>query len=416
MAGSTAKTKVLEPWKIALIVLAVLVFMAVVIGLLLYFLVYDQKKFFYNATFRINNVRYQPNLEKQTSVEYRDLSATVETMINQAFQAPPLRKKLINSYVVRLSPDEGGILADVVLVFKFIASDSRKVRWESVHSTLLHRLKAPTGPLRIDLASYRLSEIPAESGGNLIYSCCGTRIDKSVERIYGGNVAEEGEWPWQASLQLKGVHRCGASLISDRWLVTAAHCFRGFKDVNSWTTSFGARLKPPTMKRRLRQIIVHENYADNVMSHEYDIAVAQITPPVKFTADVHRVCLPEARQVFPDNTTCFVTGWGALVDDGPSVGELRETKVKIIGNKICNRVEVYDHVISPGMLCAGYLEGGSDACQGDSGGPLVTPDARDRWYLVGIVSWGAECAKPNKPGVYTRVTYYRDWIAAHTGV
>uniref|UniRef100_A0ACB8FTB1 Transmembrane protease serine 11F n=1 Tax=Sphaerodactylus townsendi TaxID=933632 RepID=A0ACB8FTB1_9SAUR len=101
----------------------------------------------------------------------------------------------------------------------------------------------------------------------------------------------------------------------------------------------------------------------------------------------------------------------------PSVGELRETKVKIIGNDVCNRKEVYNHAISPGMLCAGYLEGGSDACQGDSGGPLVTtPYPRDRWYLVGIVSWGDECAKPNKPGVYTRVTYYRDWIAAHTGI
>lgn len=89
-----------------------------------------------------------------------------------------------------------------------------------------------------------------------------------------------------------------------------------YRNVNSWRTSFGARLKPPTMSRSIRQIIVHEHYADYVMSHEYDIAVAQISPPVQFTADVHRVCLPEAQQVFPDNTTCFVTGWGALKDDG----------------------------------------------------------------------------------------------------
>lgn len=56
---------------------------------------------------------------------------------------------------------------------------------------------------------------------------CGTRLDRSVERIYGGSIAGEGEWPWQASLQLNGIHRCGATLISNNWLVTAAHCFRG---------------------------------------------------------------------------------------------------------------------------------------------------------------------------------------------
>uniref|UniRef100_A0A670JUL9 Peptidase S1 domain-containing protein n=1 Tax=Podarcis muralis TaxID=64176 RepID=A0A670JUL9_PODMU len=242
---------------------------------------------------------------------------------------------------------------------------------------------------------------------------CGTRVERSVERIYGGNIAVEGEWPWQASLQLNGIHRCGATLIGDIWLLTAAHCFRG--DLRSWTASFGARLNPPLLRRNLRQIIVHEQYAESVMRHEFDIAVVQLAYPIQFTAAVHRICLPEASYIFPENITCFVTGYGALRDEG-HVGELRQTEVKIIGNEICNRWNVYNGAISAGMLCAGYLEGGSDACQGDSGGPLVTPDSRGIWYLVGIVSWGEECAKPNKPGVYTRVTYYREWIAARTGI
>ncbi|CAI5789680.1 transmembrane protease serine 11E-like isoform X1 [Podarcis lilfordi] len=177
------------------------------------------------------------------------------------------------------------------------------------------------------------------------------------------------------------------------------------RDLRSWTASFGARLNPPLLRRNLRQIIVHEQYAESVMRHEFDIAVVQLAYPVQFTAAVHRICLPEASHIFPENTTCFVTGYGALRDEGPSVGELRQTEVKIIGNEICNRWNVYNGAISAGMLCAGYLEGGSDACQGDSGGPLVTPDSRGIWYLVGIVSWGEECAKPNKPGVYTRLAF-----------
>ncbi|KAH0627073.1 hypothetical protein JD844_002454 [Phrynosoma platyrhinos] len=376
----------------------------------------DQKLFYYSASFRITNVPYNRGFEKQTSGEFRDLSTSIERLINQAFQATHLKKRLIKSHVVRLSPDDGAVLAEVVLVFRFISSDTKQAHLTTVNTVLLRRLKSSTWPLSIDLSSYSLSEINAENGEHLLSNCCGTRMYKNEERIFGGSIAGEGDWPWQASLQLNGVHRCGATIISDTWLVSAAHCFRGVSDINSWMSTFGARIRTPAMKRKLRQIIVHEHYANSVLNHEYDIAVIKVTPPLQFTPAVHHVCLPEATQVFPENTTCYVTGYGALIDDGPSVGELRQTEVKIISNERCNRREVYNRAISPGMLCAGYLEGGSDACQGDSGGPLVTVDPRGIWTLVGIVSWGAECARPNKPGVYTRVTYYRDWITARTGV
>lgn len=183
---------------------------------------------------------------------------------------------------------------------------------------------------------------------------------------------------------------------------------------HKWTATFGALLKPPTLKRSVKTIIIHEMY--RYPEHDYDIALVKLSKQVEFTSNIHRVCLPEPSQTFPYNIYAVITGWGALTNDGPTPNALQEATVKLIDSDTCNRKEVYDGDITPRMLCAGYLEGGVDACQGDSGGPLVTPDSRLMWYLVGIVSWGDECAKPNKPGVYTRVTYFRDWITSKTGI
>ncbi|ELV12171.1 Transmembrane protease serine 11B [Tupaia chinensis] len=95
---------------------------------------------------------------------------------------------------------------------------------------------------------------------------------------------------------------------------------------------------------------------------------------------------------------------------------LQKAPVKIIDTNTCNSPEAYNGLILDTMMCAGYMKGNIDACQGDSGGPLVYPNSRSIWYLVGIVSWGVDCGKINKPGVYTRVTSYRNWIASKTGI
>ncbi|CAO2639519.1 Transmembrane protease serine 11E, partial [Lemmus lemmus] len=239
-------------------------------------------------------------------------------------------------------------------------------------------------------------------------------------RIIGGTQAEEGEWPWQSSLQLDGSHRCGATLINNTWLVSAAHCFRTrYKDPSAWTASFGATIQPPKLRTGLRRIIVHENY--KYPSHDYDIALAELSRPVPCTNAVHKVCLPDANHEFQPGEQMFVTGFGAMQDDGEhlegfSQNRLRQVQVDYIDTQTCNQPQSYNGAITPRMLCAGFLKGEKDACQGDSGGPLVAPDARDIWYLAGIVSWGDECGQLNKPGVYTRVTAFREWIASNTGI
>ncbi|XP_067153414.1 transmembrane protease serine 11C-like isoform X1 [Apteryx mantelli] len=411
--------KPMEPWKIAVITLSVVLGLALVIGLIAYVLCNDQDRY-YNATFKISNVHYDPYYQRQTTEQFRHLSEEIETMMFGIFKASFLSKRYVRSHVVSLSPDPGGVLAYVVLVFKFASTDNEAATWGHINRVLRKGLKASTAFLEVDQSTLRLTELNKEKGENLLNNCCGIRRQMTsfsgVERIAGGQLARDGEWPWQASIQLDGIHRCGASVISNTWLLTAAHCFRGGIDPRRWTASFGTLLRPPKQKKYVRNIIIHEEYNDHVHNHEYDVAVVELASPIKFTSDVHSVCLPEASHVFPDNASCFVTGWGALRNDGYSVNQLRQAEVKIISTRICNTRQVYHGMITPGMLCAGYLEGQVDACQGDSGGPLVNANSRGIWYLVGIVSWGDECGKLNKPGVYTRVTYYRDWIASKTNV
>uniref|UniRef100_A0A4W2HBS4 Hepsin n=1 Tax=Bos indicus x Bos taurus TaxID=30522 RepID=A0A4W2HBS4_BOBOX len=98
---------------------------------------------------------------------------------------------------------------------------------------------------------------------------------------------------------------------------------------------------------------------------------------------------------------------------GQQAGVLQEARVPIISNDVCNGPDFYGNQIKPKMFCAGYPEGGIDACQGDSGGPFVCEDSisrTPRWRLCGIVSWGTGCALAQKPGVYTKVSDFREWI------
>jgi trypsin len=85
--------------------------------------------------------------------------------------------------------------------------------------------------------------------------------------------------------------------------------------------------------------------------------------------------------------------------------------VPIVSREECNKAYGAYGGITVNMICAGVTGGGKDACQGDSGGPLVV-DGK----LVGIVSWGAGCADPLYPGVYSNVATLKSFVTQETGV
>lgn len=417
MARATKRACV-KPWVIGLITFISMIVLAVCIGLIVHYVRYNQKRTYnYYSTLSFTSDKLYDDFGREASKNFTEMSQRIESMVKNAFYKSALREEFVTLRIIRFSKEKNGVLAHMLLIFRFPSTEDAEAINNIVQYVLHKKLQDAVGPPELDAESVEIKKINKTETDNFLNNCCGTRRNKTTKnsvRIVGGTQVEEGEWPWQASLQWDGIHRCGATLINSTWLVSAAHCFRVYKDPARWTASFGVTLYPPKMKHGIRRIIVHEKY--KYPSHDYDISVAELSSPVPYTNAVHRVCLPDASYNFRPGDEMFVTGFGALQNDGNSQNHLRQVQVELIDTKTCNEPQAYDNSITPRMLCAGSLQGKRDACQGDSGGPLVSPDARDIWYLAGIVSWGDECGQPNKPGVYTRVTALRDWITSKTGI
>ena len=135
----------------------------------------------------------------------------------------------------------------------------------------------------------------------------------------------------------------------------------------------------------------------------------KLDKPLVFNNYVQPLCLPRPNEAFAPNEECYVAGWGHTQWNGTQPDILREAKVRIVSREVCNQEKSYNGTIHSTAMCAGYSEGGTDACEYDSGGPLVCTKC-GRHYAAGLVSWGDQCALPNKYGVYANLTVLTPWI------
>ncbi|XP_006873517.1 PREDICTED: coagulation factor XII [Chrysochloris asiatica] len=257
---------------------------------------------------------------------------------------------------------------------------------------------------------------------------CGQRLRKGLSsrrRIVGGLVALPGSHPYIAALYWDN-NFCAGSLIASCWVLTAAHCLQNRPDPEELTVVLGQDRHNQSCEQcqtlAVRSYRLHEAFLPT--NYQHDLALLRLRESADgscalLSPYVQPVCLPSgaARSTEPEAALCEVAGWGHQFEGSEEYSSfLQEARVPLIPRERCSAPDVHGAALIPGMLCAGFLEGGTDACQGDSGGPLVCEDEAKghRVILRGVVSWGSGCGDRYKPGVYTDVTNYLAWIQEHT--
>ncbi|KAM9352853.1 complement C1r subcomponent-like [Symphorus nematophorus] len=254
---------------------------------------------------------------------------------------------------------------------------------------------------------------------------CGqpTKLISAYQRIIGGSEAPDNTIPWQALVIIDGI-RVGGMVISDRWIMTAAHDLaHNGKPVSNKTvrvymghTELKALLRSPVLAASIH---IHPGYNNpSGINFNNDIALIKLQDSVTFNSSIMPICLPAVGATYIPGLMGWVSGFGITNIYPPQITKkLKYVHLPVVEQGTCrNSVNMLKRTrknlpsVTYNMFCAGLPEGGKDSCLGDSGGPFALRDDDGRFWAAGIVSWGVDCGQQGTYRVFSRVKNYIDWI------
>jgi len=265
-------------------------------------------------------------------------------------------------------------------------------------------------PSKIDYPKWKICvKEPHGGDGGTDFQC-----GRDPKRIVGGSETGAYSLPWQVGLVHKNGRTpwCGGTIISNRHILTAAHCTDGkglrFDVVVGEHDTTGAN---DGTIHKVSRVVEHPSYSGSTL--DFDFAILTLETPISFGTRANAACLPTRSWAgdFLVGKKLTVSGWGHTSQGGSNAAVLHSVKVPGISNSRCNNL--YNGEITSQMICAGIDDGGIDSCQNDSGGPLTYSANGGPTTVVGVVSWGIGCAQKGRPGVYARVTSVMGWIKSN---
>ncbi|XP_031637932.1 serine protease persephone-like [Contarinia nasturtii] len=249
------------------------------------------------------------------------------------------------------------------------------------------------------------------------------------ERIILGDIADQGEFPWMAAIfysdELNLNFGCGGTIISEFYIMTAAHCVTDRQPpvivrlgkVNLTDTISDA---VKAVHYNIKNYTRHPNY--NITTKKNDIGLIRLSTNIRFTNAIRPACLHTNMADVDTNRKVIVIGWGNTDPARTSLSnELRKIEINTKPLNDCNNTylnhfalknhAVFKDGLIPGQYCAYDPKWRMDSCQGDSGGSLQKMSNNDpnTVEIVAIVSFAHGCAL-ELPSIYTRVAHYIDWI------